>query len=63
MEELKKMLKQIKAVQNDDEHAHILEDSMRQYALKLISNDHPESVKIAKLALSTSKLEFSRWCA
>jgi hypothetical protein len=64
MEKLKEMLKTIKELSiEDDESAHGWEDSMHLYALELIACGHPESVKIAKLALTSSKIKFSRWCA
>lgn len=43
--------------EDDDEVAHSLEDDFRDAVLKQI--DHP----LAKLALKTSKIGFSRWYA
>ena len=63
MEKLKEMIENIIEERRDDERAHSLEDTMRAYALELIAKKHPASAEIAKLALSTSKLKFSRWCA
>jgi hypothetical protein len=47
----------------DDEAAHAFEDDLRQYALAHISLAHPDSQRIAALALATSDVNFSRWCA
>lgn len=53
------------AKEGDDERAHSKEDALRELALKTIfkSEDLDEIKKIAKFALKTKKLEFSRWCA
>ncbi len=59
-ESCKEILSIIKAIgedDSDDEVAHGLEDDFREAILKNI--DHP----LAKLALETSKFNFSRWCA
>ena len=42
---------------DDDEVAHILESKLREAVLKTI--DHP----LAKLALKTEEISFSRWFA
>lgn len=47
----------------DDEVAHGLEDKFRARCLLLISQGHPNSVELAKWALSTEQLSFCRWCA
>jgi len=47
----------------DDEQAHSIEDSIRAAVLAAIAAGHPDTVELAKLALSTKDIEFHRWCA
>jgi len=47
----------INILSSDDEVAHSLEDDFREAVLKQI--EHP----LAKIALKTSDIEFSRWCS
>jgi len=47
---------------DDDEVAHAKEDDFRERCLDLIAGGHPQSIAIAKWALSSSQLPFSRWC-
>lgn len=62
---VKRRINQIKAEADDPELAHIDEDSLRADVLKSIieTSTDPISVELAKLALSTSKIDFSRWYA
>lgn len=56
-------LVRLAAVDGDDEVAHVMEDKMRETALKAILNFPEQHREIAAAALSTSALVFSRWCA
>ena len=50
----------------DDEQAHKLEDRFRSGVLETITSGQlngGEAAELAALALSTRKIEFSRWCA
>jgi hypothetical protein len=47
----------IRLMADDDEVAHGMEDEFREAILKQL--DSP----LAKIALSTSNIKFSRWCA
>lgn len=60
------MLEDVKreAENGDDEMAHSAEDALTNHVLEgIASGKCPDPVKYAKLALSTSELSFSRWCA
>lgn len=54
---------------NDDEVAHAVEDKLREAVLEAIATgpvlelDDSTYVELARLALSTRGIEFSRWCA
>lgn len=61
-----KLVREIeRAVANmDDEKAHGLEDDLRERVLESIAANLAEDPReLASVALSTSKLEFSRWCS
>jgi hypothetical protein len=61
---VKEAIKEIHRVAQDDETAHSLEDKLRANVLKAISNGKAEDPKeMARLALTTSKIDFCRWCA
>jgi len=47
----------------DDETWHYMEDYIHVMALKIIAGKSDNPDKIAKIALKTLKLEFSRWYA
>lgn len=51
---------------HDDEVAHGFEDALRHRALTLIAEGvvtGAEAAELARIALTTSELDFSRWCA
>lgn len=56
-ESIYRVLSVIQLLKEDDEVAHGIEDDMRDWVLKAIDNP------LAKLALTSSKICFSRWCA
>ena len=50
--------------ERDDEAAHGEEDDLRADVLRYIAEAAPEPfAELARLALSTDDLDFSRWCA
>lgn len=51
------IIKYIGEINQDDEIAHYMEDAFREAVLKTVDSN------LAKLALSTSGIEFSRWCS
>lgn len=55
---------QVQNVKGDDETAHSLEDALYIAVLEEIAeNGHPEAASLAKEALKTQKMTFSRRCA
>ena len=57
-------IQQIALSRGDYEHAHSLEDQLRERVLKAIAGGKAEDpVKLAKIALSTSEIQFPRYCA
>lgn len=47
----------------DDEVAHRSEDAMREEVLEAIANGAPNAAELARAALKSSELDFSRWTA
>lgn len=64
IDEAMKFIQQIALSKSDYEHAHSLEDQLRERALKAIAEGKAEDpAKLAKIALSTSEIQFPRYCA
>ena len=53
----------IRMESEDDERAHSLEDDLYEQVLLAVINNNPESKEMAKEALKTKEIKFSRWCA
>lgn len=53
----------ISAVADDDEKAHSMEDALRRDVLEAIAKGVENPSLLASIALSTSEVPFSRWCA
>ncbi len=65
-EEVIARLGELRARAGDDESAHGLEDALRHDVLKAIASGeqtYEECCELARLALSTTEIEFERWCA
>jgi len=66
LEEAENAVAEIERTKDDDEHAHGAEDHLRESVLAVIAAGKISKQKMAKLAaiaLKTSKINFSRWCA
>lgn len=70
VEEARRVVEYIRSVAGDDEVAHALEDALRAVVLQTIADtvtlaktDRHDVAELARVALSTSELDFSRWCA
>lgn len=62
--EVRERIEDIKGQTDDPESAHIDEDNLRSFVLKLIASGEAEDpALIARLALSTNDIEFDRWYA
>ena len=53
----------IKAVYDDPEDAHGKEDELRHDVLQAIAEGSKYGRALAEIALTTSEIEFPRWCA
>ena len=60
---VRRWLKHIENIKDDDEAAHSEEDALRREVLQAIADGHPDAVKLAALALVTQDIDFARWCA
>lgn len=62
--EINKRVAAIKAIANDDEAAHGDEDMLHQDVLRYIANQDKDGFYggLARAALRTTKINFSRWC-
>lgn len=64
LQEVKDRLAEITAKAGDDEVAHGLEDDLRHDILDAIARGIAEAPReMAALALTSTKISFSRWCA
>ena len=63
LEDVKKAVLDIDARKGDDESAHSAEDDLHQNVLREVAICNPESIEMAKEALKTLDIKFSRWCA
>lgn len=69
-DEIKARVAEIQGVRDDAEHAHALEDRLREDFLRWLIEPTTTAlytrkhiVTLATLVLSTSEIEFSRWTA
>jgi hypothetical protein len=51
------------AEDKDDEAAHAAEDALHQSVLKAIADGAKAPADLAKAALKTKNIKFSRWCS
>ena len=65
IDEAKEIVRAIERKKNDDEVAHSKEDSLRAGVLEEIAAgcSRETAIELAKIALSTDDIDFSRWCA
>lgn len=64
LEEIKKRIAHIEKIAADDEAAHGEEDDLRHDVLKAIAGGSCEDpAACAALVLTTSEIDFCRWCA
>lgn len=64
VDDVRKAVEEIRKSINDDEKAHILEDALYQDILESIADGTAENpAEMAKEALKTGTLDFSRWYA
>lgn len=61
--EVKERIEGIKEVVYDDETAHILEDNLYHDFVEYVAQEKGKAARIARLILTTDKIEFCRWCA
>lgn len=60
--EVKKQVAYMKTIIHDDEAAHQCEDNLWQSVLQAIAEGAENPVELAKAALETKDIGFSRWC-
>ena len=66
LDDLKKNIEHLKSIAHDDECAHGFEDQIREQVLDLIANGtltRDEMIEFARIVLTTSEIDFARWCA
>lgn len=63
VKQIEKRLEEIKASCEDYEHAHSEEDSLFEDVLKAIARGHQGAAELAKAALKSKKIDFTRYCA
>jgi CHASE3 domain sensor protein len=63
IEELAERIEEIRDLAGDDEVAHSSEDRLRHDVLVAIAAGCDNARELAALVLTTSDIEFARWCA
>ena len=63
IEDIAARIEEIRAVINDDERAHGMEDALRDDVLAAIAHGAPNAAHLATAVRETARLEFQRWCA
>jgi len=63
LDRVRERVEEIRKMGDDHEGAHIAEDDLWGDVLADIANGHPESSELAKIALTTLMLDFTRWYA
>lgn len=61
-ERFRRSADRVRLQQHDPEAAHSEEDDLHRIALTAIAAGAENASEIARIALSTSDLEFERWC-
>jgi hypothetical protein len=63
MEEIQKMIDDIKHEATDDERAHSDEDTLRKNFIAFVGERKDKLGEMARLVLTTDNIDFARWCA
>lgn len=63
VQEIKDEVEAIRADASDDERAHGNEDVLHQRVLRAIADGADNAPELAREALRTLDIDFSRWCA
>lgn len=63
LDEVRSCVEDIRAQKDDDEVAHGMEDDLYHAVLESIADGAPDAPELAKAALETASIDFSRWCA
>lgn len=63
VDEVKLAVQKINDMRDDDEAAHGNEDDLHRSVLRAIAEGSPVAQELAKEALKTLDIDFSRWCA
>ena len=63
IDELKRLIEEIRESADDDEMAHAAEARLRARVLEHIANGGDNARELAQLVLTTSDIEFCRWCS
>jgi hypothetical protein len=62
-ESAREIVECIRALSDDDELAHALEDDLHFTVLQHVAKGGANSQELAAVAVTTEALDFSRWCA
>ena len=56
-------IQKIKDERDDDEMQQVYEDNLRNSFIEFVAERKDKLGQLARLVLSTNKLDFARWCA
>lgn len=62
-QEAKERVARIKSMKGDNQNAHIEEDKLYVDFIRDVAKEKSSLGKVAKVVISTQKIDFSRWCA
>lgn len=63
LEDVQAALSEIRAVVDDPEAAHGLEDKLRAKVLRVIADGSPDAPALARMVLEAQGIDFERFCA
>lgn len=63
VKDVRREVANIARMAGDDEGAHAAEDALHQEVLQAIAAGAADAPALARAALKTRDIEFSRWCA
>lgn len=62
VQDVRQQVDEIRVNRRDDEKAHSMEDRLHADVLRAVVRGEPEAKEMARVALTTNRINFGRWC-
>jgi hypothetical protein len=62
-DDIRQLVEGVRLIAHDDEAAHQEKDELRRFVLQTIADGHDDPAALAREALATAEIDFSRWRA